>query len=286
MKKARRRRRPRKWVVKVTNPSKRVLRILAPTKIQKLSAAAALPLRQLGALIMKGSVEASQELHYTVAAAVQDLEWLSRKKSELFEPIASEKMYWPVMCSLHPESIKKTNEFLRSIKLGSHKQINMSSGKTFSWQTPANTVAINLLQLAHDVRRAEVDLVKAAPNSIASCGVGVRGKEDDPKAFFHSFDDRYVEQLRQLEAWGQTGKGSCLPKLSKETAKQWAEAGDELFQIAYGSDTFETHPYLQKLRQSVLGRAKSAYGKITRGGIRKAMRQAVKQAWRSISALD
>ena len=58
----------------------------------KLSASADDPLGQLSALVMKGSAEAAQELHYTVAAAVQNLKWLSRKKPELFTPIASKKL--------------------------------------------------------------------------------------------------------------------------------------------------------------------------------------------------
>ena len=281
-----RKRRPRKWVVKVVNPSERLLRILAPTKIQKLSASADDPLGQLSALVMKGSAEAAQELHYTVAAAVQNLKWLCKKKPELFAPIASKKLSWPVMYSLHPESATRTKDFLRELQLARETNINISSGKTFSWRTPANAIAVNLHRLARDVREPGLDLLKESPNSIAQCGVGVRGKEEDPKAFIHVFDNHYKDQLRELEKWGRQGSGHTLPALSKATASQWSTAGDELFQIAYGRETFETHPYLRPLRESVIGRAKNAYGQITRGAIRKAMRQAVKQAWHSISAVD
>ena len=56
--------------------------------------------------------------------------------------------------------------------------------------------------------------------------------------------------------------------------------------IAYG-ENFESHPYLQDLKEAVVGRARDAQGKPgSRGHIRKAMRQAVKQAWRSIAAVD
>ena len=91
--------------------------------------------------------------------------------------------------------------------------------------------------------------------------------------------------MKALDAWGQSGAGRHLPPLSKQTAGQWATATKELFKIAYPGK-FEEHPNLQDLRASVWGRAKNAYGKTGRGEIRKAMLQAVKQAWRSIAALD
>ena len=82
------------------------------------------------------------------------------------------------------------------------------------------------------------------------------------------------------------GARKLLPPLSKETAAQWAKETVELFRLVYGDD-FEAHPNLQELKKSVLGRAKDVYGKAGGPGIvRKVMLQAVKQAWRSIAALD
>ena len=265
---------------------KPLLRIFAPTKAQKLSYEAYEALLTLADLAKKGSVEAASEFHRAVAAAVQLLRFLCRSRPELFAPIASKKLSWPVMYSLHPEEATRTKDFLRELQLARETSINISSGKTFSWQTPANVIAINLLQLARDVREPGIDLLNEPPISIAQCGVGRRAREGNPKASSHAFDDQYMNQLRELENWGRQGAGHTLPALSKATASQWSKAGDELFQIAYGRETFETHPKLRVLRKSVIGRAKDAYGKITRGVIRKAMRQAVKQAWHSISAVD
>ena len=90
--------------------------------------------------------------------------------------------------------------------------------------------------------------------------------------------------MKALEAWGQRGPGKKLPPLSKVTAAQWAIATKELFKIAYPGN-FEEHPNLQELRASVLGRSRDSYGKAGRGVVRKAMLQAVKQAWHSIAAV-
>jgi hypothetical protein len=64
------------------------------------------------------------------------------------------------------------------------------------------------------------------------------------------------------------------------------KAGRELFKIVYPGD-FEQDPDLHELRASVERRATPKHAKPGRpGDIRKAMLQAVKQAWSSITALD
>jgi hypothetical protein len=176
--------------------------------------------------------------------------------------------------------MRETGSFLQEMELGMNTQINFSSGKTFSWRVPANVVALNLHTLAQNLQRARMrrwNLRHLA--SIAKCGIGRISAN-----VIHVYDAKYEEQLKRLEEWGQRGAGKHLPPLSKETAALWARDTKELFLIAYPGN-FEDHPNLQELRASVLGRARDAYGKAGRGVVRKAMLQAVKQAWHSIAAV-
>jgi len=248
------------------------------TPSRKLSQSAKDKIAKLVMLTNKGADDGPAELHSTVAFATQMLKWLCEKKPELFTGIARNKFSWPLMCNLHPQDIRENTVFLKKLTLGADTQINLS-GRTFSWGLPANTVALNLHGLAQSLQRAPMkswtwrDLT-----ALGRCGVGC----SSPKS--HRYNEKYERQLRALEAWGQRGGGRDLTPLNKETAAQWAKATVNLFGICYG-ENFDEHPYLQELKTSVLGRAKDACGKKGgRGVVRKAMLQALKQAWRSIAA--
>jgi hypothetical protein len=123
-----------------------------------------------------------------------------------------------------------------------------------------------------------VELARCIP--IGRCGIG------RVSSGAHYYDAKYKQQLKELEEWGQRGAGKDLPPLSKVTAREWATASKELFKVAYPGD-FDQHPYLQELRASVLGHARTVYGKPGGAGIvRAAMLRKVKQAFNSIAALD
>ena len=109
---------------------------------------------KLGSLATNGAPDAATELHSTAALAVEVLRLLCKRRPQLFKAIAREKFSWPVLCSLHPEEIHKTASFLQEMELGANTQINLSSGKTFSWRVPANVVALNLHTLARNLQRA------------------------------------------------------------------------------------------------------------------------------------
>jgi hypothetical protein len=190
--------------------------------------------------------------------------------------IARNKFYWPLMCNLHPGDTRKNAELLEKLTLGADTQINLS-GKTFSWDVPANRVALDLHKLARMLQRTPMKSW-TLHDLITLRGVG----RSSSGAFIN--DEKYKKQLRALEEWGQRGAGKDLPPLNKETAAQWAKATVDLFRICYGKN-FEEHPDLQELKASVSRRAKDAFGKAGgRGTVRKAMLQTVKQAWHSIAA--
>src|SRR5205085_7047179 len=116
----------------------------SPTGSRKLSETAKSKIEKLFVLAKKGDHEAARELYSTAAFAVQILEWLCKKKPQLCKDIAREKFGWPVSYSPHRERRAETDALLRGLELGRNTQINLSSGKTFSHQVPANIVVLNL----------------------------------------------------------------------------------------------------------------------------------------------
>jgi hypothetical protein len=176
-------------------------------------------------------------------------------------------MYGP-----HPESLERTDGLIKKLGVGAQTGLNLASGKkAFSWLTvPANVVALRLYRLAKSLPRApRRSWAHNDYRALVACGL-------------HIGDERY----ERLEKWRQCGAGKSLPRLSKQTARQWADAGRELFKIVYPGN-FEQHPDLQGLKLSVERHAKTWEGKPGGAGIiRAAMLRKVKQAWNSIAALD
>jgi hypothetical protein len=170
----------------------------------------------------KGIDGGPAELYSTVALATEWLTWLCKKKPELFIGIARQKFYWPLMCNLHSENIRENAELLEKVTLGGETQINLS-GKTFSWDVPANRVAVSLHGLARSLERKPISqwiFPKDSAKGLVSCGL----RRSPNGSFYHRYNEKYKKRLRALERWGQRGAGRRLPPLSKETAAQWAKA--------------------------------------------------------------
>jgi hypothetical protein len=245
------------------------------TRAQKLGSMIAENSMALAHLAAKGSEDAAVELHRTAALLTEWLEYVSAKKLELFYGIAQKRPSWPVMYGLHRDELKQTSELIKKLKLGAGTNINYSSGKPFSTEVPANQIALYLHELARALQRAPMN----EWDEYEACLLGSVGR------FGSNWVSSDPQQLRVLEQWGQSGAGRQLPPLSKSTATNWAKATPKLFRLVFG-ESFERHPKLQKLKESVLGRVSPEEGNIRPGDIRKAMLQAVKQGWSSIAALD
>ena len=266
------------------------------TRVQKLAKAAEHNAFALAGLAAKGREDAAIALYQTAASTTEWLTYLCQKNPAQFSAIARNKFSWPVMYSPHPESMKEDVEFIKKIKLATNTGINLSSGKSFSWNNAANVVAFNLYRLAQSLRRSPIEsFTDSELTAIAACGVGRRfsGKVEIhstkyEKASIHAYDAKYEKQLKELKAWGQRDEIRGLPPLSKQAASQWWPAIKRLFEIAYPRD-FMQHPKLQELRIQVLGRAwkgDSWAGDKKPGGpgiIRASMLRAVKQALSSIA---
>jgi hypothetical protein len=224
-------------------------------------------LMELAEIDAKG---AASDLYETAASLTGYLTYLCEKNPARFRAIARQKDLWPVTYGPHRDSAARANKLIKTLQVGAGTGLNFSSGKRFSLIGPANLVAMRLHRLAKSLPQTPR---RSSPigdyGALIACGLRIG-------------DEKY-EKAKQ---WRQRGAGKSLPLLSRQTADHWAEAGRELFRIVYPGE-FEQDPDLQELRASVEGRATPKHAKPGRpGDIRKAMLQAVKQAWSSIAALD
>jgi hypothetical protein len=190
----------------------------------------------------------------------------------MFEPLARSDFSWPVLHSLHHDWVQENDAMLKNLKLATDTDINIlgKGRRRFSFETPANKIAVELYFVARALRRGPMDdwealdWIKLAWTSHLS--------KDDPT------------YLRPLEIWGQEGPGRFLPRLSKDSADLWKNAVPTLLRLVYGTK-FDEHTQLRDLRQSVLRRAKDNYHKVGGAGVvRKRMLQAVVQAFGTIAA--
>jgi hypothetical protein len=234
----------------------------------------------LAHLAARGAEDAAAALHRTAALTVRDLTFLCKQNPTLFRKIARSQFLWPVLFNPHPERVMENEQLTKRLELGGDTGINLFSGKPFSWKVPANVVVLNLYHLAQSLRRAPIRTWAGRDfYGIAWCGIGWTANGP-------AYGANYDKQLNKLEQWGQRGHGRDLPPLCKRTARQWATATKELFNVAYPGN-FDQHPFLQELKSSVLGHARTPYGKPGGPGIIRArMLSKVKQAWSSIAALD
>jgi len=248
------------------------------SKVQALSRRIQDDLFALAALAQEGK-QAPKELHTAAVLAAHWLNLNAGRQPELFSPIAEASLSWPANYDPHREEREKLELFLKSLCLGKKTNINVSGeGKAFSWNTPANVVAVDLLRLAEALRREPIPPEGLA--ELARCGVGCRPNGN------HVNDAAYQRQLKALEHWGQVGPGTLLPQLCKGTAVRWARETPGFFRLVFGEE-FDKHPRLQELKTSVYGKGIDASGKRLRtGDVRKLMIQRVKQAWSSIAPLD
>jgi len=252
------------------------------TKAKKLSAVVKDNLFALADLVARGDSAAAAELYSSAALATHWLNFLVDQAPDTVTPIAEKKLSWPVMYGLHHELRQEVYDFVKDLKVGAKSGINVSGvGKSFSWEKPANEIAFQLYRLAELVRHTSVTSIKRSDvgkvdlSPLAALRVGW------PSPKVHRYDDKYAEQLRALEFWGQNGGGSRLPPLSRSTASQWAEQTSKLFRILFGRE-FDAHHRLEGLKKSVLESVKGREPSI----VRSRMLKAVKQAWRSIAPLE
>jgi len=249
------------------------------TEAQKLKKATLANIGKLAQLVDKGDYAAPEQLLRVAYEATRQVAISCKLKPHLFEPLARNELSWPVEHSLHDDWMKANNVLLGKLNLAADTGINITgNGRRFSFETPANKIAIELHFLARALSHKAMDWesvewIKYWWTAVPWAAAPSAGNpfKDDPHYF------------RALEKWGQKGPGRSLPPLSKNTAEQWKKAVPDLFRLVYGSD-FDTHAHLKRLRESLLlnenhpGRVEGA------AEIRKRMLQAVLQAFGTIAA--
>ena len=171
-----------------------------PTEAQRLGNVAFRNIEALADLILRGDHTAKRELLTLAHAATDELTSFCESNPAMFRPLARQQFSWPVLHSLHHDQVKENDAMLKNLQLAADTGINISgkSGKrgrrrTFSFETPANIIAIELHFVACALKQAPmddwepVDWIKLAWTSHVS--------EDDPT------------YLCPLETWGQAGPG-------------------------------------------------------------------------------
>jgi hypothetical protein len=248
-------------------------------QVEKIAKSVKDQMFHLADLAAKGNQLAAREIYIIPSLGTHWLDYLARKKPDLFLPIAASKMSWPMMWGAHPEVVQHNKAFAEYLKLGSGVRINFSHvGKPFSLKVPANQVAMHLLRLAQALRRAPIE-----DWDVYEWGLlGRVGRFSGSPSNYSVAHD--AKQLRDLEGWGQH-KGKRLPPLSRGTVSEWKPAMRELFWLVYG-ENFDEHPHLQKLKRAVMAHAKDGSGKQGPGVVREAMLKKVLQAVHSIAPLD
>jgi hypothetical protein len=258
------------------------------TRVEKLGRIARDNAFELQTLAAQRVENAAVELYKTAYFATQLLTVLCRQMSyqepDMAAAIAQKKTLWPVLFSPHRDLKERAERLIRTLQVGAKTGLNLSSGRTFVWDHSPNQVAMYLLKLAQALQRAPISEWDEQESILSS----FLGRFERIESTYARSGDQ--EQLRALETWARTGVGRQLPPLSRSTAKAWAKATPEFFRLVFGK-TFDEHPLLEDLKKSTSGRARfqDANRNVKPGGpgrIRKAMLQAVQQAWTSIAALD
>jgi len=248
-------------------------------QVEKIAKSIKDKMGHLMTLAAEGDDLAAHEMFSIPALGIGWLDYLARKRPDLFLPIAAGKTSWPMMWGAHREIVQHNKAFAEYLTLGSDVGINFSQvGKPFSLKVAANQVAMHLLRLAQALRRAPIE-----DWDVYEWGLlGRVGRFSGPPSNYSVAHD--PKQLRDLEGWGQH-KGKRLPPLSRATVSEWKPAMRELFWLVYG-ENFEEHPHLQKLKRAVMGHAKDYCGKQSPGVVREAMLRKALQAVHSIAPLD
>ena len=218
---------------------------------------------QLAHIARTGSVE---RVSYAAAALLERLsvfleifESLCEERPELFRPFARERENWPTLFHLHPELAKRTAQRMETLQLAKNCGLNYT-GKTWSFETPANQVVLELYEFIGSCRSGEHTAV-----SVKVDGVWL----PDPSE-------------AQIREWMKR-VGYLLPPLSRHTYIEWSNKTQELIRIRFGNE-FQDHPSISKIAGGAISET-DKYGRTARGRRRSAILRALRDAWEGMSAL-
>ena len=201
--------------------------------------------------------EAVSTLLALLVIAVTHFDKVCADNPARFLALARGRENWPTMFHRHPGLNRRTQKRMREIELGTQTELNYRH-KSFSLDTPANKVVLNLYHLVKLYR--------------------ISGTASGKSLLTGEFAS--VETESKVNAWVRD-VGETLPDLSRDTWKEWDKKTRGLFLLHYGED-FEVRPDLAVLTRAV--RQRDRFGKVSRSHCRDAIFKALSDAWRSISA--
>jgi hypothetical protein len=150
-------------------------------------------MRLLYLTLRRRSRRAARELYEIISGGSELLTWLCQIHPQLFSGIAEHSSSWPVIHYLHHEGRRHNELILKTLRLGAKTQINLASGRTFSWEKPPNVVAINLFRIAQAARHAPIRKWGQVERILLRLTMG------------RSYSNRVVTDVKkkQIELWGR-----------------------------------------------------------------------------------
>src|SRR5205085_2657851 len=124
-------------------------------------------------------------------SATFELTSYCKTNPEMFESAARQSFSWPMLHSLHPFWVKGNEAILTTLNLGADTDINISAKcrRRFSFEPPANRIAIELYLVARSLRSAPMDDWEVK-DWVALAWTSHLSKDDQ-------------NYLRPLETWGR-----------------------------------------------------------------------------------
>jgi hypothetical protein len=219
-----------------------------------------------------GDVDAAFHLYRVTGLGAEFLRIGWYMNADVFRMVSEGVECWPLMFNSHRDVVERSKAFVKTIGLGSQTGNSLTSTRAPSKKS---NPAIAVVDALYKMAQVLIKVPRSAWGTREWLVFMPLGRFDDPDQI----------NWAALDAWGQTGAGTRLPKLSKSTAHLWAKATVELFDLVYG-EKFDEHPDLSDLRHHHRNAKDSAGVKNSVSAVQRAMRQAIKQAWRGYAAGD
>jgi hypothetical protein len=164
---------------------------------------------------------------------------------------------WPVLYHAHAEKRAQVEEVVKALHLAEDLGLNFS-GKSFSFTTPANAVALKFYEFIEPHRGRSASVFVKVING--------RTLTDLEEEALHLWIEEHLHDL---------------PKLSRaaDVLKEWRTRGEQLLPFLYGPE-FQKHPDLKRFAKHA---EKTKEGIPARWSERKLIKKALGAAWENVA---
>lgn len=181
---------------------------------------------------------------------------------------ARRKWVWPGLLSRDADLVKDNETLVEQLGLASEVGVNFS-GKMWTRKTTAVAVALRLLNIVN-LYRIQFQGEKRKP---------IRSGDKQPADFVNT---PYAEWEQSHPGWRQADKlAQKLPPLDRKTYTDWFKAAEPILIQLYGKE-FEDHPCFARY-QNKAGQFSVKESKKERGLVRREIKKAIRQAFKSIA---